>query len=139
MRRSIDKESYQIRFTARRKSSIWSVVNIEKVERLIAQGLMQAAGLEIYKQRTEHKSKVYSFEQESIVLSTEFEKLFKKNKIAWKYFQSLSPSYQKSSTHWVMSAKQENTRLKRIQELIADCESGTNKWKDNKYNKKLGE
>jgi uncharacterized protein YdeI (YjbR/CyaY-like superfamily) len=138
VRRSIDQESYQIRFTPRKKASIWSAINIEKVERLIAHGLMHDAGLEIYKQRTENKSKVYSFEQESVVLSPEFEKSFKKNKIAWKYFISLSASYQKSSIHWVMSAKQENTRLKRIQELIADCESGINKWKDNKYNKKSG-
>lgn len=67
--------------------------------------------------------------------SPEFEKIFKSNKKAWDYFQSLAPTYRKPSSNWVMTAKQEATRLKRLNELIADSELGTNKWKHNKYNK----
>ena len=60
---------------------------------------------------------------------------FKKNKKAWAYFQLLAPSYKKLSVHWVMSAKGETTRVKRLNQLILDCEAGTNQWKDNKYKK----
>jgi uncharacterized protein YdeI (YjbR/CyaY-like superfamily) len=136
VRKSIDEESYCIRFTPRKASSIWSAVNIKKVEMLIQQNLMQAAGLEIYDKRSESKSKIYAFENEEMKFSAGFEKQFKANKKAWNYFQALAPSYRKLSSNWVMSAKQEATQLKRLQELIADCSVGTNKWKDNKYNKK---
>ncbi len=70
------------------------------------------------------------------MFSPELENLFKANKVAWDYFQSLAPTYRKPSSNWVMSAKQEATKLKRLLELIADSESGTNKWKENKYKKK---
>ena len=133
---SIDKDSYKTRFTPRKKTSIWSAVNIRKVEKLIENGLMQSAGLESFKNRTEGKSKIYAFENPEVMFSPEFEKLFKANKSAWDYFQSLAPTYRKPSSNWVMSAKQEATRLKRLLELIADSESGTNKWKENKYKKK---
>lgn len=137
VRKSIDKDSYQIRFTRRKEDSIWSAVNIKKVEELIQQGLMQPAGLEAFKKRKEKKSKIYTHENEEVKLSPDFEKQFKANKIAWKYFESLAPSYRKLSSSWVMRAKQEATRLKRLKELIKDCEAGTNKWKDNKYKKKF--
>lgn len=133
---SIDKNSYQIRFTPRKKTSIWSAVNIKKVENLIEQGLMKEAGLASFKNRTDSKSKIYAFENEEVKFSPEFEKQFKANKVAWNYFQSLAPTYRKPSSNWVMSAKQETTRIKRFNELLADCELETNKWKHNKYNKK---
>jgi uncharacterized protein YdeI (YjbR/CyaY-like superfamily) len=136
IRKSIDHESYCIRFTPRKKSSIWSAVNIKKVELLSEQGLMNQAGLDIFKHRTESKSKIYAFENEEVTLSPEFEKIFKDNKIAWEYFQTLAPTYRKPSLNWVMSAKQEITQIKRLQELIADSALETNKWKHNKYNKK---
>ncbi len=134
VKNTIDHESYQIRFTPRKKSSIWSAVNIAKVEKLKADGLMHSSGLNIYDLRTEAKSRVYSFENEEQKLSSEYEKLFRKDKKAWEYFQSLTPSYRKSSLNWVMSAKLETTRLKRLNELIADSALETNKWKHNKYN-----
>ena len=136
VRKSIDKYSYQIRFTQRKSTSIWSTVNIQKIEDLIEQGLMKPAGLASFENRKENKSKIYSYENEEVKFSAEFEKQFKGNKIAWDYFQSLAPSYRKPSTNWVMSAKQEATRIKRLNELINDSELLTNKWKDNKYNKK---
>jgi uncharacterized protein YdeI (YjbR/CyaY-like superfamily) len=135
VRRSTDAESYTIRFTPRKKTSIWSAVNIKKVEVLTAQGLMQEAGLESFKNRTAENSKVYSFEKEEVAFSPGFEKQFKANKKAWAYFQSLAASYRKPSSNWVMSARQESTRLKRLQELIADSAMLTNKWKHNKYKK----
>lgn len=136
VRQSIDKDSYQIRFTPRKPTSIWSAVNIRKVEELIKQGLMRPAGLASFENRKENMSKIYSYENAEAKFSSEFENQFKANKKAWDYFQSLAPSYRKPSMNWVMSAKQETTKLKRLNELIADSQAETNKWKDNKYNKK---
>jgi uncharacterized protein YdeI (YjbR/CyaY-like superfamily) len=136
VRTSIDKDSYQIRFTQRKPASIWSAVNIKKIEILTKQGLMQPAGLASFEKRQELRSKIYAHENEGIKFTPAFEKQFKANKKAWTYFQSLAASYKKTSIHWVMSAKQTGTQQKRLHELIADSQAGTNKWKDNKYNKK---
>lgn len=133
VRKSIDNESYQIRFTQRKPTSIWSAVNIQKMEDLINKGLMQEAGLAIFKHRKEYKSKVYAFENEEMSFSLEMEKQFKANDKAWAHFQALAPGYRKTSSHWVMSAKQEATRIKRLSQLISESEAGTNQWKDNKY------
>lgn len=135
VRKSIDNISYFIRFTPRKSSSIWSAVNIKKVAELTQQGLMQPAGLVSFELRKENKSKIYSYENIEVKFSDGFEKLFKANKKAWEFFLSLAPSYRKLSTNWVMSAKQEATRIKRLNELIADSQFLKNKWKDNKYNK----
>src|SRR3954470_14916245 len=102
VRTSIDKESYQIRFTQRKPTSIWSAINIKKVEELTRQGLMQPAGLASFEKRTEQKSRIYTYENEEAKFTQTFEKQFKANKKAWSYFQSLAPSYKKLSTHWVM-------------------------------------
>jgi uncharacterized protein YdeI (YjbR/CyaY-like superfamily) len=134
--KSIDKDSYQIRFTQRKPTSIWSVINIKKVEELTKKGLMYPAGLASFEKRKEAKSGIYSHENAEAAFTPAFEKQFKANKKAWAYFQSLAASYKKVSKHWIMSAKQETTRLKRLHELITDSEQGTNKWKNNKYNKK---
>jgi uncharacterized protein YdeI (YjbR/CyaY-like superfamily) len=123
VRKSIDEESYMIRFTPRKPGSIWSAINIKKIEELTKQGLMQPAGLEAFAHRQEKKSKVYSYENEAVPFSPAFEKTFKANKKAWAYFQSQMPSYQKVATRWVMTAKQEATRQSRLKTLIADSEA----------------
>ena len=135
VRRSIDKDSYQIRFTQRKSTSIWSAINIKKMEELTKDGLMQPAGLASFEKRIESKSKIYSYEKDEVELTQHFKKQFKANKKGWEYFQSLAPSYKKVSTHWVMSAKQEATRIKRLNQLISESAAGTNQWKDNKYKK----
>lgn len=136
VRRSIDEVSYQIRFTPRKPGSIWSRINLEKVKKLQELGLMTRAGLDAFAHRKEHKTAVYSFENSGQQFTSEFTTLFKKNKAAWKYFEALPAGYRKTSTHWVMSAKQETTRLKRLKELIKYSSEGLNPWRDNKYNKK---
>ena len=135
VRKSIDKDSYQIRFTQRKPTSIWSAVNIKKIEELTKQGLMQPAGIASFEKRIESKSKIYSYEKDEVELTQDFKKQFKANKKAWNYFQSLAPSYRKVSTHWVMNAKQKTTQAKRLNQLISDSAAGTNQWKDNKYKK----
>jgi uncharacterized protein YdeI (YjbR/CyaY-like superfamily) len=136
VRKSIDDDSYCIRFTPRKASSIWSAVNIDKVNELTKKGLMHKTGLDAFEKRKDSRSGIYSFEKPEASLSPGFEKRFKANKKAWKYFQELAPSYRKTSIHWVMSAKQEATQVKRLNQLIADSEAGLNTWKDNKYMKK---
>lgn len=136
VRKSIDDDSYCIRFTPRKPASSWSSVNIKKVQELTRQGLMHEAGLAIFNKRTDGKSGIYSYEKTDVTFSAEWEKLFKTNKKAWKFFQSLAPSYRKASIHWVMSARQQTTQVKRMNILIAESEAGTNQWKDNKYVKK---
>lgn len=133
VRKSIDPNRYQIRFTPRKPNSIWSAINIQKIKELTKQGLMKPAGMAIFKNRKDHKSKIYSYENEEFNFSSDFEKQFKANKVAWKYFQSLAPTYRKSSKNWVMSAKQEATTVNRLCQLIEHSQKETNLWKDNKY------
>jgi uncharacterized protein YdeI (YjbR/CyaY-like superfamily) len=129
IRRSIDEESYQNRFTPRRPNSIWSNVNIRKVEELKKLGLMQPAGLAIYQARKEDKSSIYSFEHGEMEFSPEFEQQFQANQGAWIFFQLMAPSYRKTAKHWVMSAKQEATRVRRLENLMEKCGAGINMWK----------
>ncbi len=136
VRTSINEEAYKIRFTKRRPGSIWSAVNIKKMEELTAANRMQPAGLQSFQNRIEGKSGIYSYEADAQTLHPDFVKQFKKNKKAWAYFDALAPSYKKVSWHWVSSAKQEVTQQKRLAQLIAESEAGTNQWKDNKYTKK---
>lgn len=124
IRKSIDAESYMIRFTPRKSSSIWSAVNIKKIKELKAKNLIQPAGLAAYAKKKANKSKVYAFEQEEVVLHKEYEQLIKANEPAWEFFQALSPYYKKASIWHVMSAKREPTRQKRIQLLIDCCAKG---------------
>ncbi len=124
IRRSIDEKSYSIRFTPRNPKSTWSAINIKKVEELKKLGLMKPAGLAAYKKREDKNSKIYSFEQRIVKFSADYEKAFSKNKKAWQNFLSQPPYYRKTVTHWVMSAKQEETRLRRLNILIRDSEEG---------------
>jgi len=118
VRKSIDAISYSIRFTPRKKNSIWSGVNIKKVEVLRTAGLMTEAGEQAFSYRAAHRSNIYSHEQEVIALAVAYEIQFKDNAAAWAFFERQAPSYKKVCTHWVMSAKQEKTRLSRLEKLI---------------------
>ena len=122
IRRSIDKERYSIRFTPRKLTSNWSNVNIKKVEDLKKKGLMKKPGLEVYNNRKDLKSGIYSFEKEITKLDDNFERIFKANKTAWDFFVKQAPSYQKTRFHWIMSAKQETTKISRLNKLIMASE-----------------
>ena len=122
VRKSIDEESYPIRFTPRKTSSIWSAINIQKMEDLTKAGLMTDAGLKAFSFRTENKSKIYSHEKEPVPLDGSYEKQFKANKTAWDFFEKQAPSYKKVMIHWIMSAKQEKTRQSRLEKTISESE-----------------
>ena len=122
IRRKIDDESYQIRFTPRNPKSIWSAVNIEKFKKLKKLGLITQNGLDSFNKKIEEKSKIYSYERKNVTLTKEFEVEIRKNKKAWQYYTKLAPSYKKASIHWVMSAKRLETQEKRLQILIDSSE-----------------
>lgn len=124
IRKSIDAESYGIRFTPRKPKSTWSAVNIKRIKELIALELVHQKGIEAFERREESNSKIYSFEQKTVKFEKSYQDKFKDNKKAWDFFQSQIPSYQKPAIHWIMSAKKEETRLKRLNALIKDSEQG---------------
>ncbi|MBW8359287.1 MAG: YdeI/OmpD-associated family protein [Weeksellaceae bacterium] len=119
IRKSIDADSYSIRFTPRRPTSIWSAINIKKVGELTAAGLMKPGGLKAFSLRREDKSEIYSHEKEPAVLASAYEKQFRKDKAAWDFFGKQPPSYRKVIIHWIMSAKQEKTRKSRLDKVVA--------------------
>lgn len=122
VRKSLDENSYVIRFTPRKPRSNWSSVNIKRVEELTALGLMQPAGLKAFSERDEAKAQLYSYEARRRGLDEQYENIFRENTTAWNFFQSQAPSYQKAASWWVMSAKREETRLKRLTTLIEASE-----------------
>lgn len=124
IRRSIDEESYQIRFTPRNPKSIWSNKNLASVERLTKLGLMRDAGLKVFNQRREEYSGIYSFEQSEVKLDEAEEQQFQANTKAWEFYQKQPASYKKAVTSWIVSAKRPETRAKRLATLIADSENG---------------
>ncbi len=125
VRRRVDEERYSIRFTPRRARSIWSAVNIRRVEELTAVGLMQPAGLEAFGRRSEATSRIYSYEQRhTIVLDPAHQRRLESNRKAWAFFQAQPPSYRKVALYWVVSAKKEETRLRRLETLIAASADG---------------
>jgi uncharacterized protein YdeI (YjbR/CyaY-like superfamily) len=125
VRKSLGEISYVIRFTPRRAKSIWSAVNIKRVAELSALGLMRAKGAEAFERRTGKRSEMYAYEQRmGAKLSGVYERQFRANKKAWSFFQSHPPWYRRTASWWVISAKKEETRLKRLAQLIDDCEHG---------------
>jgi uncharacterized protein YdeI (YjbR/CyaY-like superfamily) len=121
VRRSLGDEAYTIRFTPRKPRSIWSAVNVAKVEELEQRGLMRPAGRRAFEARTEERTGVYSYERlEAAAFSPQQEERFRANEKAWDWFQSRPRGYRRTATHWVVSAKREDTRERRLQTLI-DC------------------
>jgi uncharacterized protein YdeI (YjbR/CyaY-like superfamily) len=119
----IDDDRYMQRFTPRKPTSNWSKVNVEKVGRLIEDGRMRPAGLAAFEQRTDERTGVYSFERDS-KLSPEFEARLRANEAAAEYFESRPPWYRRTAVHLVMSAKREDTRERRLEQLIEDSAAG---------------
>ena len=118
VRRSFDKDSFTVRFSPRRPGSIWSRVNVAHVQRLIKEGRMASPGLVAFQARDEKRTGVYSFEQRPTELSPGHVRKFRAEKKAWEFFQSQAPWYRRTSAFWVMSAKREETREKRLGILI---------------------
>ena len=122
--RRIDDERHQQRFTPRRPRSTWSAVNIAKVSKLRAEGRMTPAGERAFAGRTDDNSAIYAFEQRDAKLPPAFLKRLKADKAAWAFWESRPPGYRRVATWWVISAKREETRERRMATLIEDCAAG---------------
>src|SRR6476661_5648331 len=119
LRKSLGDDAYTIRFTPRRKGSIWSKVNVERFEALKADGLMTSAGERAYEEN-KAKTGLYSYENEQKALTSAEETAFKKNKAAWADWEKRPRGYRKTVLHWITSAKRDETRAKRLAQLIED-------------------
>jgi uncharacterized protein YdeI (YjbR/CyaY-like superfamily) len=125
VRRSLGDEAYTIRFTPRKRRSIWSVVNVRRARELIEEGRMRPAGLAAFEARTEERSGVYSFEQkDQVAFDAAQAGRFQADAKAWEFFQAQPPWYRRTATWWVISAKKEETRAKRLATLIEDSAAG---------------
>ena len=125
IRKGIDDVSYSNRITPRKPRSTWSAVNIARARELIRLGRMHAAGLKAFERRTDERSAIYSYEQRKAArLDPAAERTFRANKKAWTFFQAQAPSYQRTAIWWVVSAKREETRQRRVATLIGDSARG---------------
>lgn len=125
VRRSLGADAFTIRFTPRKPGSHWSAKNIKRVAELEAAGLMHAAGREIFARRDARKQDRYSHEQKiAPALGKPLEAVFRKDRKAWEAWQAMAPYYRKAAAWWVIGAKQEETRLRRLGILIAHSARG---------------
>jgi uncharacterized protein YdeI (YjbR/CyaY-like superfamily) len=124
VRKTLDEDSYTIRFTPRRKGSIWSKVNTRRAEELIELKRMHPSGLKAFEARDPEKTGIYSFERENAQLSAEDEATFRANRKAWRFFELQPPGYRKIAIFYVMSAKREETRARRLRTLINESAAG---------------
>ena len=125
VRHRIDDDRYTIRFTPRRPGSIWSSVNLRRVRALIRDKRMSPQGLAAYEERNRKKTRLYSYEQRKAWrFSPSHARQFRANRRAWTWFRAQAPWYQRTCTHWVLRAKQEATRLRRLATLIACSAAG---------------
>jgi uncharacterized protein YdeI (YjbR/CyaY-like superfamily) len=120
VRKRLDDESYVIRFTPRRRGSVWSAVNVRRIAELTKLGRMRQSGLRAYAERQAHKTAIYSFEQRrELSLPAAFEREMRADADAWRFFSAQAPWYQRTVTWWIVSAKREDTRRKRFARLLA--------------------
>lgn len=124
LRKSLDDESYMIRVTPRRPDSVWSKRNLERMEALREQDRVEPPGVAVFRDRNEEKSGTYSYEREHATLGDEFEALFRADESAWAWWLEQAPGYRKLATWWVVGAKRETTRRRRLRTLIEDSAAG---------------
>lgn len=125
VRRSLGAEAYTIRFTPRRRNSIWSAVNIKRVAELTSLKRMRKAGLDAFARRTDRKSGIYAYEQKHLAVFTpEQQKLLDGSAKARAFWDTLPPGYRRTIVFWATDAKKPETRLKRMQQLVAKLAKG---------------
>jgi uncharacterized protein YdeI (YjbR/CyaY-like superfamily) len=124
VRYSLDEDSFAQRLTPRRKGSVWSAVNVKRFAELDRDGMVHAKGLAAFAAREDAKTAIYSYENRSRGLDKELDGAFRKHAAAWKFFETQAPWYRRTATYWVMSAKREETRNKRLETLIEHSKKG---------------
>ncbi len=121
---SITDEIYANRFTPRRKRSTWSAANVRRVGELRGEGRMHPSGLAAFEARTTDRTGIYSYENRPADLPDAYRELLQANPAALRYWEGQTPGYRRTATWWVVSAKREQTREKRLATLIADSAAG---------------
>jgi uncharacterized protein YdeI (YjbR/CyaY-like superfamily) len=124
IRKSLDEDRYTNRFSPRKPTSNWSARNVERVRELISLGRMRPAGLAAFESRTKERTGIYSYEQRPQDLPAPYRRKMQANPKAWEFWRSVAPSYRKAATWWVVSAKREDTRARRLATLIETSASG---------------
>jgi uncharacterized protein YdeI (YjbR/CyaY-like superfamily) len=120
----VDDTRWTIRFSPRRRGSLWSTVNAKRAKELTKLGLMTPAGLEAFQARDQQKSLQYSYEARNRPLHAKYKRKLRENKKAWEFYEAQPPSYRKMANLWIMSAKKEETRLRRLAALIDHSAKG---------------
>ena len=123
IKKKVDELNYTHRFTPRKSKSNWSSTNIKRIGELLRLGLMHPSGIKVFNQRDKKKIEQYSNERKIQTLDQSFMQIFKTHENAWNFFLSQAPSYQRLASLWIMSAKKEETRLRRLNILIDDSEN----------------
>ena len=124
IKKRVDEDSYTHRFTPRTATSIWSVVNLKRMQELLASGRVAAAGRDVYERRDPARTHRYSYEKAPAAFEGALARRFKANKAAWTYFQAQPEGYRKLVTQWVTGAVKEETRLRRLDVVIRDSAEG---------------
>jgi len=124
IKKRVDEHRYTHRFTPRRAGSMWSLVNVRRATELIALGRMAKPGLDVFQRRDPKKTGIYSFEQRPSTLDRTLEREFKGHAAAWTFFRAQPPGYQRLAIFWVMSAKQQGTRERRLAALVKTSAEG---------------
>jgi uncharacterized protein YdeI (YjbR/CyaY-like superfamily) len=124
IRKTLDAERYANRFTPRKRGSTWSLVNVRRAEELVERGLMETAGLRAFRERDERRSGRYSYENRPARLSGPYERELRANPTAWEFFRAQPPGYRRTATWWVMDAKREETRRRRLATLVEVSAAG---------------
>lgn len=124
LRKSLDATSYVIRFTPRKTSSNWSAVNVKRIAELEREGRVRPAGRRAYEARAEKRTGIYSYEQRPTALPAELTAVLRRNRAAWAWWSTAAPSYRKAATWWILTAKQDATRARRMAQLAECCAAG---------------
>ena len=124
VRKNFDETSYTIRFTPRKPKSIWSRINVDHVERLKKEGRMMPSGLATYAKKEDKRTGIYSFENAPRELPAKYLKTFRANKEAWKFFSAQPPGYRRLVVFWVVSARREETQIRRLEHLVKISANG---------------
>lgn len=122
LRKRVDTESYRVRFTPRKPTSVWSAVNVKKAEALVRSGKMRPEGMKLFTSRSDAQG--YSSRTRERELHPSYAQKFREDPQAWEKFSTFTPSYQRDAVWWVMSAKREETRVKRLSILITSSAQG---------------
>jgi uncharacterized protein YdeI (YjbR/CyaY-like superfamily) len=124
IKKRVDEDSYMHRFSPRKAGSIWSVINTRRGTELVELGLMTPPGLEVFERRDRAKTKRYSYENRPAAFGAALERTFRTNAAAWTFFCAQPPGYQKLMTFWIMSAKKDEARLRRLAALVKSSVEG---------------